>query len=338
MTPSYEFKELCISKIQDIYYQFRYIKTHTIGKSCGSINIDDITPIQLNFDPFVFHELNITSAGRFTTSEVQFYDNSNSQNVEIDLRLSSAKSSDISFKYETNGATKIINMHESKITWAFWDSNFYFKAKCGRARIDIHLPHLANATDLLFNLGFLDVKFFTFSDPSKVPKLNVITSSGDIKLLNASIDKLSLSTNKGGYVKGNFVSVQRNLSVVTTKGDVELNINTANGTAIQVNTMNGDVEIYLNNTFSGQYNISTSSGDLKTINPNITNVKNTDGTITSSLSRNASLFISTESGDIDVDFRGSKDYSSSAEESLQGTILVTLRNLFVIWIIMLIFG
>ncbi|CAG8497350.1 5047_t:CDS:2 [Ambispora leptoticha] len=312
--------------------------THTIGRSCGSIGIDNITPIKLNFDPAVYHGLNITSDGIFLPSEVQFYDNSDSKNVEIDLRLNSAKSSDISYDYMTNGATKIINLHESKTTWAFWDPTFYSSPKCGRARIDIHLPHLENITELLFDLGFLDVNFFTFSDPLKVSKLNVITSSGDIKLWNASIDKLSLSSNNGGNVKGDVVSVLRNLSVVTTKGDVALDINSANNTAIQVNTDNGNVELYLNHTFSGQYNISTTSGKLKTLNPNITNVKDAIGTVASSLSQNASLSISTKSGDIDVDFGGSKFYSLSAAESLQKTILISLRNLFVLWIVVFILG
>lgn len=168
---------------------------------------------------------------------------------------------------------------------------------------ELKLEYESNDNGIQWNFTFNDNKVASSSGiqvyvPENIKNINLITSSGDIKLKDLNIENLSLTTNSGDIRVKNSATKRANL--LSSSGDqgIELSVNTLNST-----TNSGDQTLNLKDC--QELNAIASSGDIRMDNScETTSITTSSGDITleeNGLSKKIDVISS--SGDVRMKFQ-----------------------------------
>ncbi|KAG9289553.1 hypothetical protein G9A89_002326 [Geosiphon pyriformis] len=276
---------------------------------CQLMNFQKVEPTWLEYDPFEFTQLNISTSGLFKQRQVHIFpNNSTTQNVVVGIRLNSFEKEAGLFTFESTGSTKILTIIEKKVELRFWNREFWHPTKCAITEIDILLPkNLPETAMTAFNLESFDVTVFPNKIPYSQQSLNISVDNGNIDLMNFSAKSISLSTYNGGHIFGIVNSIENFFSAKTQAQDINLTINIAPGAVqpkIELSTVSGDMFLAMNNTFSGNFITQSKNGIVKILNSTYHKAQYNAGTYiggrTSCLE--GSLSITSISGDAEIEF------------------------------------
>ncbi|KAG9289562.1 hypothetical protein G9A89_002335 [Geosiphon pyriformis] len=255
------------------------------NERCQKLLIKETEPLFYEYDPSKFMQLNVTTNDYAA-----------------------------SHNFNSIGTTKLLTLTETKSVWSFWKREFWDALMCAQAKIYVYLPqNEAPEPKLLFNFEEFDVTILPNETPYLQSELDIRVVNGNIELKNFSAKTASLSTNDGGKIHGTVINHTGIFLADTKSGSINLDILTSPSAVypkIELKSAHGDISLRLNGTFSGDFDLSTNSGYIDNINllKNITLKKNHKNWSTGHVitpgpsSKNGSLFIDSNAGNIFVDF------------------------------------
>ncbi|KAG9289886.1 hypothetical protein G9A89_010192 [Geosiphon pyriformis] len=287
------------------------IDTVSYGKTiCENLTIDDAPVRNITFNPSSIPNLNVTTEGlfvvratkithyKFTGSETNKYYHINSFEITEQKKQQS---------YSGNLAQY---------------RNYLGRPKCALVRVDIIFPPTNKTRPPSINVdGF---KTIISEGLYRQTPINIEVFNGDVKVKNAQIDTMSISSKNGGSITGQFTVIESGLSLFADDGKIKLTAKIPrNGhkETIIANTESGDVELKFNQTFTGRFQLKSEHGKVHAwnVSENLTvadpeheqagiirfnkqDISGEEEKKQKNQEMYSTVFVSTKNGDISVEF------------------------------------
>ncbi|CAG8623867.1 8921_t:CDS:2 [Ambispora gerdemannii] len=294
---------------------------------CRKLNVDNISPSVMTYDPNIFSEVKIESFGNYLKGQV-FVSQSNSTNSKnATVRIQVAGIGKQGATVQTLSSN---SQYSITLTQSGFGSPFEFLAyltlppKCSDARVHIIFPQTSQSSNSNGNKdqtvtvatlrsitsNNMDVTLQQNEVPFYDQIFNVTTIKSNIIVENFTANSIMLSSNIG-EISGTIGGIYSQLKAASFKGVIQLSVDltsrlnsfaqyvkTQQQPKIEVETESGN-----DSTFSGNFSATTDKGHIQPLNTQNINTQTdtqVSGTVPGNL--NANLTVVTYKGDINLEF------------------------------------